>query len=115
VHVVDDLRGRGVEFVSLTEAIDTSTASGKLTFHLFAALAEFERELTRKRTLAGLARAKAEGRVGGRRTVMTPQRLKVATRMLKDGSPVSEVASTLGVGRATLYRALPIGNRRMAS
>jgi DNA invertase Pin-like site-specific DNA recombinase len=115
VQVVDDLRGRGVQFVSLTEGFDTTTPAGRLLFHILAALAEMERELIRERTLAGIARAKAEGRLGGRKTVMSPQRIEVA-RMLAEGRPVSEVARVLGVGRATLYRALPIGQQRtMAS
>jgi DNA invertase Pin-like site-specific DNA recombinase len=115
VHVVEDLRGRGVQFVSLTEGFDTTTPAGRLLFHILAALAEMERELIRERTLAGIARAQAEGRMGGRRTVMGPERIRVASAMLAEGRPVSEVARVLGVGRATLYRALPIGTRRMAS
>jgi DNA invertase Pin-like site-specific DNA recombinase len=104
VHVVAELRGRGVQFVSLTEGFDTTTPAGRLLFHILAALAEMERELTRERTLAGIARAQAEGRMGGRRTVMSPERVRVASAMLAEGRPVSEVAKVLGVGRATLYR-----------
>jgi DNA invertase Pin-like site-specific DNA recombinase len=116
VHVIEDLRGRGVQFVSLTEGFDTTTPGGRLMFHILAALAEMERELIRERTLAGIERAAAEGRMGGRRTVMSPERVRVASAMLAEGRPVSEVAKVLGVGRATLYRALPIGQRaRMAS
>ncbi len=112
VQVVDDLRGRGVRFVILTEGFDTTTTAGRLLFLILAALAKMERELIRERTLAGIARAKAEGRLGGRKTVMSPQRIEIAARMLAEGRPVSEVARVLGVGRATLYRALPIGQRR---
>jgi DNA invertase Pin-like site-specific DNA recombinase len=114
VHVVEDLAGRGVQFVSLTEGFDTTTPAGRLLFHILAALAEMERELVRERTTAGLARAKAEGRLGGRKTVMSPQRIEVAGQMLAEGRPVSEIARVLGVGRATLYRALPIGSRKAA-
>lgn len=109
IRVVDELRERGVEFVSLTEAIDTGTPSGKLVFHLIAAIAQFERELIAERTRLGLARAAEQGRHGGRRTVMSPERVQVASRMLGEGRPVAEVARVLGVGRASLYRALPIG------
>jgi DNA invertase Pin-like site-specific DNA recombinase len=112
VHVVAELRGRGVQFVSLTEGFDTTTPQGRLLFHILAALAEMERELIRERTLAGIERAKAEGRMGGRKTVMSPERIRVASAMLAEGRPVSEVAKVLGVGRATLYRALPIGKQR---
>jgi DNA invertase Pin-like site-specific DNA recombinase len=114
VHVVEDLRQRGVQFTTLTEQLDTTTAAGRLVFHILAALAEMERELIRERTLAGIERAKTEGRVGGRKTVMTPERVRVASAMLAEGRPVSEVARVLGVGRATLYRALPIGNKKAA-
>jgi DNA invertase Pin-like site-specific DNA recombinase len=109
VHVVGELRRRGVRFVSLTEGFDTATPHGRLLFHILAAPAEMERELIRERTLAGIERAKAEGRMGGRKTVMSPERIRVASAMLREGRPVSEVAKVLGVGRATLYRALPIG------
>ena len=116
VHIIEDLAGRGVQFVSLTEGFDTTTPAGRLLFHILAALAEMERELIRERTLAGIERAKAEGKMGGRQTVMSPERIRVASAMLAEGRPVSEVARVLGVGRATLYRALPIGARaRMAS
>jgi len=116
VHAVGQLAERGVQFVSLTEGFDTTTAAGRLLFHILAALAEMERELIRERTLAGLQAARASGKALGRQTVMTPQRIEVAGRMLGEGRPVAEVAKTLGVGRATLYRALPIGAQRtMAS
>ena len=109
VHVVGQLRKREVGFISLTEGFDTTTAAGRLLFHILSALAEMERELIRERTLAGLQAARASGKALGRPTVMTPQRIEVAAGMLKDGRPVAEVARTLGVGRATLYRNLPIG------
>ena len=115
VHVVEDLRHRGVQFTTLTEQLDTTTAAGRLMFHILAGLAEMERELIRERTLAGIERARAAGRLGGRKTVMSQERVRVASAMLAEGRPVSEVAKVLGVGRATLYRALPIGERRMAS
>lgn len=115
VHVVGQLRERQIGFVSLTEGFDTTTPAGRLLFHILAALAEMERELTRERTLAGLAQARAEGRLGGRKTVMSPERVSVASALLAEGRPVSEVARVLGVGRATLYRALPIGRKTPAA
>ena len=108
VAVVGQLADRGIQFVSLTEHINTTTAAGRLLFHIIAALAQMERELTRERTLAGLQAARAAGKPLGRKPVMTAQRVQIASRMLKEGHSVSEVAATLGVGRASLYRALPI-------
>jgi DNA invertase Pin-like site-specific DNA recombinase len=105
--IMNDLRARGVEFVSLTQGIDTSTAGGRMVFHVFAAFAEFERELIVERTHAGLAAARARGRLGGRPTVMTPERLAAAQAMHESGDyKVAEIARSLGVGRATIYRHL---------
>ncbi len=81
IETVADLEQRGVSFVSLTENIDTSTPGGKLVFHLFGALAEFERDLIRERTLAGLAAARARGRTGGRPTVWTAEKRRTAHAM----------------------------------
>ncbi len=107
IDVVRDLEGRGVELVSLTEQIDTSTPGGRLIFHVFGALAEFERDLIRERTHAGLAAARARGRVGGRKPALTPQKAAIARR-LYDGKEhtVAEIAKVLGVSRATIYRHL---------
>jgi DNA invertase Pin-like site-specific DNA recombinase len=107
ISVVADLEERGIGFRSLTENIDTTTPTGKLTFHLFGALAEFERELIRERTMAGLAAARARGRKGGRPSVMTPSKLKVARELIDAGElTVGQVAATIGVSRSSLYRAL---------
>jgi DNA invertase Pin-like site-specific DNA recombinase len=107
VHVIADLEERGVGFRSLHEGIDTTTATGRLTFHIFAALAEFERDLTVERTRAGLAAARARGRVGGRKPVLTPKRVVIARQMYEGGGNiVSEIAEVLGVSRATIYRHL---------
>lgn len=108
VEVVTVLQERGVGFRSLHESIDTTTPTGRLTFHLFAALAEFERDLIRERTMAGLAAARARGRKGGRKPSLTPQKVKVARRMYAErDTTVAEIASVLGVSRATVYRHLP--------
>ncbi len=106
-HLIDAVRlleDRGVGFRSLTESIDTSSPGGKLVFHVFAALAEFERDLIRERTRAGLAAARARGRVGGRPTVLTPEKRDMARRLIDEGKPITTVAQALGVSRASIYR-----------
>jgi DNA invertase Pin-like site-specific DNA recombinase len=107
IDTVGDLQRRGIGFRSLQESIDTTTPTGKLVFHLFGALAEFERDLIRERTLAGLTAARDRGRLGGRPSSMTPQKLAIA-RQLYDGRQhtVAAIAETLGVSRATIYRHL---------
>jgi len=109
-HLIDTvtaLAERGIGFRSLQEAIDTTTPGGKLVFHVFAALAEFERDLVRERTSAGLAAARARGRHGGRPSVMTPHKLQVAREMHASGQyTVAAIAKTLGVSRASIYRHL---------
>jgi len=98
---------RSIAFRSLTEGIDTSTASGKLTFHLFGALAQFERELMRERNMAGLAAARARGRVGGPPVVMTSDKVVLARQMYDSGDySVERIGKTLGVSRRTVYRHL---------
>jgi DNA invertase Pin-like site-specific DNA recombinase len=105
-HLVDTiatLAGRGVGFRSLQEAIDTTTPGGKLVFHIFAALAEFERDLIWERTTA----ARARGRTGGRPAVMTEPKIKLAREMYASRQyTVAAIASTLGVSRASIYRHL---------
>ena len=108
-HLIELLKGlkeRGIEFISLTEQIDTTTPSGKLIFHLMGALAEFERDLIRERTTAGLAAAKARGRVGGRpRKLKTNGKVALARQMFADHShSIPEICAVLGTSRATLYR-----------
>jgi DNA invertase Pin-like site-specific DNA recombinase len=109
-HLVDTVTGladRDVGFRSLQESIDTTTPGGKLVFHVFAALAEFERDLVRERTSAGLAAARARGRHGDRPWVMTTHKLQVAQEMFASGQyTVAAIAKTLGVSRASIYRHL---------
>ena len=108
IDTVDDLGSRGIGLRSLTEAIDTTTSGGKLIFHIFAALAEFERAVIRERTLAGLAAARARGRKGGRPPALAAKDLAAAKAMLRDPEiTVSEIARRLGVAPSTLYRHLP--------
>src|SRR5205085_11864818 len=108
VNVVHDLNARDIGLRVLTGQganIDTTTASGRLVFGIFAALAEFERELIRERTIAGLASARARGRNGGRPYTMTPAKLRLAqAAMAERDTKVSDLCTELGVTRQTLYR-----------
>ncbi len=109
-HLIDTvtaLADRGVGFRSIQESIDTTTPGGRLVFHVFAALAEFERDLIRERTHAGLAAARARGRKGGRPSVMTEDKLRVAREMYASGEhTVASIAAVVGVSRASVYRHL---------
>ncbi len=110
IETVEDLQARGIELRSLTESIDTATAGGRLVFHIFGALAEFERAVIRERTSAGLQAARERGRKGGRPKTLGLKDLAVAKAMLADPEiPVEEVAARLKVSPATLYRYLPGG------
>jgi DNA invertase Pin-like site-specific DNA recombinase len=107
VELVADLAQHKIEFRSLSDGIDTTTTMGRFTFHLLGAIAEMERDLIRERTNAGLAAARARGRKGGRKAILTAKKLDAARVLLQDRNrSVGEVAKQLGVGRTTLYRAL---------
>lgn len=108
VDLVQTLQEKGIQFRSLTDGIDTSTTAGRFFFHVMAALAEMERDLITERTNAGLAAARARGRMGGRKRAMDASKLDAARKLLLAGTPASAVAKTLGVGRATLYRGLKV-------
>lgn len=100
---------RGVGFLSLQEQIETNSASGKLIFHVFAALAEFERNLISERTRAGLDAARARGRKGGRKPKLAPKDIREIKVLLKDPSiPVSDVAKRFGVSRTTIYNSVGV-------
>ena len=107
VDLAADLAAQGIGFRSLTDGIDTAGTTGKLVFHIMAAMAEMERDLNRERTTAALVVARREGRVGGRKTVMTPKRLEAARKLLALGMPMREIAPSIGVSVPTLYRHLP--------
>lgn len=100
------LHERGVDLVVLHQGIDTSTSAGRFLFHVLAAQDEMLADLISEATLEGLAAARARGRVGGRPSVMTPAKLRIAQHMLDGGNTITEIAATIGVGRGTLYRHL---------
>jgi DNA invertase Pin-like site-specific DNA recombinase len=117
IELVNALQDRGIEFRSLREHLDTTTPGGKLVFHVFGAVAEFERDLIRERTMAGLEAARARGRKGGRKRAMDAKKVVLASKLLKDWeTSVSDVCEAVGVSRATLYRYLkPDGTPREKS
>jgi len=106
VETVTDLGDRGVVFKSLTEGVDTTTTGGTLVFHLFGALAEFERDLIVERTQAGLKAAATRGRKGGRKPVVTLKKLEQAKAHISDGLTVREAAARLKISKTSLYNAL---------
>lgn len=106
IETVTALQVRGVGLRSLTENIDTTTPGGRLIFNVFGALASFERDLIRERTKAGLAAAAARGRQGGRKPVVTLDKLTRAKGLLANGLTVREAAMRVKVGKTALYRAL---------
>lgn len=106
IELVQAFSEQGVGFKSLQENIDTTTASGKLFLHIFGALAEFERELIKERTLAGLKAAADRGRYGGRPRLMDEKKILQAKALHQSKIPVSEICKTLGVSKGTLYRSL---------
>jgi DNA invertase Pin-like site-specific DNA recombinase len=105
ISTMTDLEERGIGFKSLTENIDTTTSSGKLIFHIFGALAEFERNLIRERTQAGLTAARARGRIGGRPRALTPQQRRIAQALYDDPkNSIKSICQTLKISKVTLYR-----------
>ncbi len=106
IEIITDLDARGVGFRSLTENIDTTTPGGRLVFHVFGALAQFERDLIGERTRAGLKAAGDRGRRGGRRPTVTPDKLMKARQHIASGLNVREAAARVKVGKTALYTAL---------
>jgi DNA invertase Pin-like site-specific DNA recombinase len=105
ISTIEDMRTSGIGFCSLSESIDSSTAGGNLIFHIFGALAEFERSLIIERTKAGLQASKKRGKRLGRPIILTPEQLRHAEKMIQSGQEsVSGMAQILGVNRTTLYR-----------
>ncbi|WFE68098.1 recombinase family protein [Thiomicrospira sp. R3] len=109
INLINELESKSVGFMSITDHIDTTTPAGKLMFHIFGALAEFERNIIKERTMAGLNAAKSRGRLGGRPKKLTPKQIQMAKSILNNSnnkSSVEEVAHQFGVSRSTLFRAL---------
>jgi DNA invertase Pin-like site-specific DNA recombinase len=105
IDTVTDLQNRGIGFKSLQEAIDTTTSGGKLVFHIFGALAEFEREIIRERTKAGLTAARSRGKRGGRPKALTEKQVEMLQKLAADKDrSVQEICQTLGISRKTFYR-----------
>ncbi len=114
IELVNALKDRGVGFRTLRESLDTTTPGGKLVFHVFASIAEFERDVIRERTMAGLEAARARGRKGGRKPVMDEKKIALASKLMCDRDmAIAEICEAVGVSRATLYRYLhPNGGKR---
>src|SRR5438093_10685707 len=108
IETITELNNRKIGFKSLTENIDTTTSGGKLAFHIFGALAEFERDIIRERTNAGLTAARARGRLGGRpkaHTLNTPKKVALAQSLYDNkNNTIEEICKTLNISRSTLYR-----------
>src|SRR3989454_5739049 len=116
IETITDLEQRGIGFKSLTESIDTTTSGGKLIFHIFGALAEFERNLIRERTQAGLQAARARGRKGGRPKSLTGKRVHMAQELYNNKqNSIADIRKTLGISRATLYRYVKPGSEKVSS
>src|SRR6266852_7483247 len=115
IETITKLNNRKIGFKSITENIDTTTSGGKLVFHIFGALAEFERDIIRERTQAGLQAARARGRVGGRpkaRTLDTAKKIAMAQSLYDDkNNTIDEICKTLNISRATLYRYINVGKK----
>jgi DNA invertase Pin-like site-specific DNA recombinase len=105
IEIIKDLNNRNIDFKSLTEHIDTSTPEGKLIFHIFASLAEFERDLIRERTKAGLQAARARGRLGGRPKALTSKQVTLLQELYNSKQhPIDDICKSFHISRATLYR-----------
>jgi len=117
IEVVTDLEKRGIGFKSLTESIDTTTSGGKLIFHIFGALAEYERNLIKERTQAGLEAARARGHLGGRpKALATAQKVAMAQKLYTDKSnSIADICKSLHISRATLYRYVKPGSAKTSS
>jgi len=105
IESITDLNNRKIGFKSLRENIDTTTSGGKLVFHIFGALAEFERDIIQERTQAGLLAARARGRKGGRPKALNPKKVQMARALYNDKTnTIDEICKTLNISRTTLWR-----------
>lgn len=106
VKIIEELRDKGIGFKSLTENMDTTTPQGELFFHMFGALAQYERSLARERIMAGLEAAQKRGRKGGRPRALSQEKIEIILSMLKDGASKAQICRTFSIPRSTLYDAL---------
>jgi DNA invertase Pin-like site-specific DNA recombinase len=109
IQLVDDLEKRKIDLQSIDDTIDTGTPQGKFFFHVFGAVAEFERDLIRQRTKAGIEAARARGRMGGRKPKMTPEKKDAVKKLLESGMAPLDVARQVSISKATLYKYFPKG------
>jgi len=115
IHLVELFKSNDVNFVSVTDSIDTSTAMGRFTFNIFASLAQFEREIIRERTNAGLSAARAKGRKGGRPSGLSKEKVKIAEQikvLFDSGRDIADIKETFKVSQATIYRYINLINDR---
>ena len=113
IETITNLNNRKIGFKSITENIDTTTSGGKLIFHIFGALAEFERDIIKERTQAGLYAARARGRLGGRPKALNSKKASIAQALYKDkNNSISDICKTLNISRATLYRYIRVKKDR---
>lgn len=110
VLLIDELKSRGIHFRSMTDSIDTSSPMGRFIFHIMGALAEMERELIVERTMAGLAAAREQGRIGGRRPKLTSEQWAQAGRLIANGTDRKQVALIYDVAVCTLYKKFPVAS-----
>lgn len=115
VLLISEISAKGAHFKSLTDNIDTGTSIGRFFFHIMSALAEMERELIVERTKAGLAAARAKGRIGGRKLMMTDNKRKLAGTLLGKGATRAEVAQELGLAMSTIYKYFPVNKNAPGS
>jgi len=107
IDIVEDMKARGVELISIQDSVNTATPTGKLTFAIFAALAEFERDIIRERTNAGLAAARARGKMGGRKKLLDEKQVQMLRSLSQDKSlSIGNICKQLGISKATYYNYL---------